>query len=69
MECEINVFLLVCVKVPPNEMVSLIRLINSYLLINDVCVRRARAYMLASVSVCVRSSVCVYTRMLLNVYY
>ena len=69
MECKINVFLLVCVKLPQDEMVSLIRLINSYVLINDVWVRRARAHVRASVSVCVRSSVCVYTRMLLNVYY
>ena len=52
-----------------DEMVLLIRLINSYLLINDVCVRRAHARMRASVSVCMRSSVCVNTGMLLNVYY
>ena len=62
MECKINLFLLVCVKMPTDKIISVIKLINSYLLINDVCVRRACANMRTSVSVCV------YTSMLLNVY-
>ena len=71
MECKINLFLLVYVKMPTDEMVSVIRLINSYLLINDY-VRSSRACVYAFVRECSRAfermSSCLHMRMLLNVY-